>query len=150
MGGDLISVCLDVIQRKNVRDLQLDKKDVNFRILERHLKDLLINVKTTGARTKVIRGLVPFVGRYEFHKDGQTTTIKVRITITPIDQIDIPIDTKLFHRNIIKQPTTSLYSTPRFSESCCLAARPPGPSSCRQSSAPYSMDNSTRKGSQTN
>ncbi|RDB21168.1 Protein argonaute [Hypsizygus marmoreus] len=75
--GDLITVCLLFLNKGNdVRLLTGDERDENFRALEKHLHNLLINVVTTGNRTKAIRGLVPSAGKYEFSKDDRVTTIE--------------------------------------------------------------------------
>ena len=79
--GPLIDVCLAVLGSKNVRALTMDQQAVDFGILNRHLKKLLVNVRTSGKRTKTIRRLVPNAGSYVFPKDGYNTTIAVGFNI---------------------------------------------------------------------
>ncbi|KAJ7445725.1 argonaute-like protein [Mycena galericulata] len=70
--GPLIDVALAVLNGRDVRQLALrDERHENYKKLERHFKNKLITVKTTGHRTKTVHGLVPGpVGRYEFNPSG--------------------------------------------------------------------------------
>ncbi|KAG5645908.1 hypothetical protein DXG03_005055 [Asterophora parasitica] len=74
--GNLVDVCLDFLGSKNVRELSMDEKNNQFRALEKHLDKLLINTVTTGKRTKTIRGLVPYAGRFKFSKGDKDTTVQ--------------------------------------------------------------------------
>ncbi|KAF5387039.1 hypothetical protein D9615_001654 [Tricholomella constricta] len=74
--GELVNVCLDFLGRKDVRDLSMDGKHPSFRALEKHLENVLINTRTTGKRTKSIKGLVPYAGRFEFSRDEKDTTVQ--------------------------------------------------------------------------
>lgn len=81
MSDNLITVALNFLGSRNVRDLKLEDKDYAMLRLKKFLKKVLINVQTTGARTKTIRDLVAFGANYEFSKDddGQMTTVRVSV-----------------------------------------------------------------------
>ncbi|KAF7338672.1 Argonaute-like protein [Mycena venus] len=72
--GPLIEVCMAVLDVRDIRKLSLrDSRHDDYKKLERHLKNKLIQVKTRDGppRTKTVRGLVPGpVGGYEFHPSG--------------------------------------------------------------------------------
>ncbi|KAF4614980.1 hypothetical protein D9613_003305 [Agrocybe pediades] len=78
--GRLLELAFEVLgtQAQDIRRLQLQKRDKDFRILEDFFKKLRVQVTTssTKSRTKTIYGLVPQAGEYEFEKNGQVTTVK--------------------------------------------------------------------------
>ncbi|KAJ6608634.1 Piwi domain-containing protein [Mycena sp. CBHHK59/15] len=75
--GDLISVAMEFLNFKNVRQLRLKADDRNFLELEKYFKNRLIKTETTGERLKTIHGLIAApVGPYRFDKDGMATTIQ--------------------------------------------------------------------------
>ncbi|KAF8919662.1 Piwi domain-containing protein [Mucidula mucida] len=74
--GPVFDAALDFVGVRDVRHLPSDERDPKFRELERFLKNRLIHVEGYfGRRTKTIRALIPRGGRYEFEKDGRTTTV---------------------------------------------------------------------------
>ncbi|KAK0448293.1 Piwi domain-containing protein [Desarmillaria tabescens] len=74
--GNVIDVSLSHLNSRQVRDLCFSTKDAKFRSLSVFLKGLEIRCQTgMGNRTKIVRELVMKGGRYEFEKDGHTTTV---------------------------------------------------------------------------
>ncbi|KAF9049360.1 Piwi-domain-containing protein [Hymenopellis radicata] len=74
--GPVLEAALDFVGVRDIRQLPSDERDPKFRELERFLKNRLIHVEGYfGRRTKTIRALIPRGGRYEFEKDGRTTTV---------------------------------------------------------------------------
>ncbi len=87
--GPVFDAALDFVGVRDVRHLPSDERDPKFRELERFLKNRLIHVEGYfGRRTKTIRALIPRGGRYEFEKDGRTTTVAVRSYQTFIESPD--------------------------------------------------------------
>ncbi|KAG6889711.1 hypothetical protein C0992_004340 [Termitomyces sp. T32_za158] len=74
--GELIDVCLNFLGKKDVRALDLDEKSPDFRALQKHLKELLVNTSTTGKRVKTIYGLVTAAGKYTFMKEDREITVQ--------------------------------------------------------------------------
>ncbi|KAJ7093188.1 ribonuclease H-like domain-containing protein [Mycena epipterygia] len=76
--GALIDVAMHVLGVNTTRELMLrDERDPNFRKLQTYLKNRLIKTKTTGDRTKTIRGIISGpIGAYTFEKDGRTMSIE--------------------------------------------------------------------------
>ncbi len=75
--GNVIDVSLSHLNSRQVRDLCFSTKDAKFRSLSAFLKGLEIQCRTTGNRTKTVKELVLKGGRYEFERDGHTTTVGV-------------------------------------------------------------------------
>ncbi|KAJ7168225.1 argonaute-like protein [Mycena crocata] len=77
--GPMIEVAMALLDVRDTRRLALrDENSQDFKKLLRHFKNRLIAVKTSGGRTKTVRGLVPGpVGRFEFQpsETGPLTTI---------------------------------------------------------------------------
>jgi hypothetical protein len=77
---DVALACLNT-RVKNVRDLNMQRNEPGFRLWERFPFHLRINVKTTGTRTKTIRGLVERAGHVWSAKDGQELTVAVSVYV---------------------------------------------------------------------
>ncbi|KAK0240575.1 argonaute-like protein [Armillaria nabsnona] len=73
--GNVIDVSLSHLNSRQVRDLCFTTKEAKFRSLSAFLKGLEIQCRTTGNRTKTVKELVLKGGRYEFERDGHTTTV---------------------------------------------------------------------------
>jgi eukaryotic translation initiation factor 2C len=68
---------MDFLGIRDLRYLELEPNSPAIRKLERYFLNRQINVKTTGGKTRVIRGLVPCATFEEFEKDGRTITVQV-------------------------------------------------------------------------
>ncbi|KAJ6618351.1 argonaute-like protein [Mycena sp. CBHHK59/15] len=79
MSGPMLEVAMAVLDTRDARHLNLrHENDPNYKKLERHFKNRLITVQTTGGRTKTIRSFVRApVGGFEFQPSGSgpTTTV---------------------------------------------------------------------------
>ncbi|KAF9003115.1 Piwi-domain-containing protein [Hymenopellis radicata] len=74
--GPVFDAALDFVGVREIRQLPSNERNPKFLELERFLKNRLIHVEGYfGRRTKTIRGLIPYGGRYKFQKDGRTTTV---------------------------------------------------------------------------
>ena len=77
--GHLIDIAFDVLNKRNVRDLELNERSPAFRKLESFFKKLHIKITIGNAeRRRTIKGLVSDAGNFSFSKDGMMTTIAVR------------------------------------------------------------------------
>ncbi|KAG7452836.1 Piwi-domain-containing protein [Guyanagaster necrorhizus] len=77
--GQLIGVALKFLGQSDVRSLALHPGDTKYHALERFFKGVRITVTSpaTGRPyTKTIRGLQEEAGRFEFRKDGRSTTVE--------------------------------------------------------------------------
>ncbi|KAG6832694.1 hypothetical protein H0H92_012266 [Tricholoma furcatifolium] len=74
--GQLLDVCLNVLGKRNVRDLDLSNAQPEFRMLQNFLDEVRINTATTGKRVKSIYGLIPAAGKFQFMKDDQELTVE--------------------------------------------------------------------------
>lgn len=74
--GNLIEHCLQVLGKKNARDLERLQPD-ELRKLESHLKNVRIRIKNQPpSRIKSIKCLQPEAGYFPFQVDGMDTTVK--------------------------------------------------------------------------
>ncbi|KAL0947384.1 hypothetical protein HGRIS_013500 [Hohenbuehelia grisea] len=75
--GSVLDVALSVIGGRNLRDIALERRNPNFRKLEKYFKNLQVLVNTPGmkGRKKKILALEPKAGSFRFDKDGEKMTI---------------------------------------------------------------------------
>jgi hypothetical protein len=79
MSVPMIDVALDVFRSRDARMLDMDGRTPQFRKLESFLRKLRIEVRVgKEIKEKVVMGLVPNAGHFEFqNQDGVTNTIEV-------------------------------------------------------------------------
>jgi eukaryotic translation initiation factor 2C len=71
---------LDILGKRNIRDLVLDESDPPYRKLESFLRKVNVKILLPGHadRRRAIRGLVSRAGQFQFSKDGTVLTVEVR------------------------------------------------------------------------
>jgi len=84
---------LEFLNNKNPRHLELLEKSPDFKRLEKILSRVRVTVKTDkkGSRPKIIRGLVPQGGKFQFVKGGDNTTVEVRPQFVVLGHNSSPI-----------------------------------------------------------
>lgn len=76
LAGDLRNVALSFLGMTDTRALQLSSNDPRFKQLEKFLNNVKIHIQTSGRKTKTIRGLIEYAGKFVFSKnDGQESTV---------------------------------------------------------------------------
>lgn len=84
----LVTVALGVLNQRDVRRLELDEQNQDFRHLKSFLKNQMVMVQA-GSKSykKKIRNLVPYAGRYRFDKEGTQTTVAVGVNKVNLDDV---------------------------------------------------------------
>ncbi|KAG6817094.1 hypothetical protein H0H87_012862 [Tephrocybe sp. NHM501043] len=74
--GNVIDVCMNFLDKNDVRALALNEKSPEYRALQKYLEKIHINTATTGKRVKTIYGLAPAAGTFKFMKDDRELTVQ--------------------------------------------------------------------------
>ena len=74
--GPLLDLCMDFLEFRNTKELELIERSQSFINLEKFLKKIKVELDTTK-KTRTIHGLVAKAGKYKFSKDDEEMSIEV-------------------------------------------------------------------------